>query len=80
MIHPGPPSLAPGLCPGGVVIHVYTATAPPVLVVEQQLRPGDAIDNAATEAALMHDGDVCLVAYDGDSGERYPANAWEALP
>jgi len=74
LIQPGPPALEPGLRPGGVVIHVYATTDPPTLVTEQLLGPGDDIELAAHAGAGMVEklapGDVCLVAYDGDTGER----------
>ena len=78
-IRPGPPSIAPGQCPGGVVIHVY-AVPSGVLVATSAIHPGDDVAafaerDAATYDALMADA-ACLVGYDGDTGERYPVEAW----
>ena len=81
MIRPGPSSLEPGLCPGGVVVRVYRATVPDELVIEQRLEPGDDIEFAAQVAALLAaDGplEAVLVAYDGDTGERYSPEDWRA--
>lgn len=72
-IRPGPPSIEPGRSPGGVVVRVYATSDPPTLVIEQALRLGDDIDEAATLAAALSDASgwhACLVAYDGDTGER----------
>jgi hypothetical protein len=72
-IRPGPARIEPGRCPGGVVVRVYATSDPPALVVEQPLGPGDDIDGAAGLAAALADDAgwaACLVAYDGDTGER----------
>lgn len=73
-VRPGPPSITPGRSPGGVVVRVYATTDPPTLVIEQALGPGDDIEDAATVAAALADESdgwaACLVAYDGDTGER----------
>lgn len=79
MIRPGPLSLDPGLCPGGVVVRVYAAPGEQ-LVVEQRLHPGSDVDGAALLAAALAErapgwGSV-LVAYDGDTGERFGPEAW----
>ena len=80
MIRPGPMGVAPGLCPGGVVVHVYSVPGE-VLICEQRLHPGSDVEVAATVAAQLADGygpRTCLVAYDGDTGERMTAEAWVA--
>jgi len=74
-IRPGPPALEPGRCPGGVVVQVYATTIPPTLLIEQRISLGDDVERAATDAAALADeleADVCLVAFDGDTGERIP--------
>jgi hypothetical protein len=78
MIHPGPPTIRPGMCPGGVVIHVYAATDPPVLLLTRCYRSGDPIEKSAErDANATADTEaVCLVAYDGDTGDRYSAIDW----
>jgi len=79
-IRPGPARIEPGACPGGVVIHVYTATVPPVLITTHALRPGDDVAATAEQDAAVFDAFTaeasCLVAYDGDTGERFSAEAW----
>jgi hypothetical protein len=77
VIRPGPLSIEPGRCPGGVVLQVY-AVPTGQLVVEQALRPGDDVGDAAElAAALVLPGwAACLVAYDGDTGDRFTALQW----
>jgi hypothetical protein len=63
------------------VVHLYATTDPPTLLVVQRLRYDSDIESAAEMAAALHDGsgwDACLVAYDGDTGERFDAAAWGA--
>ena len=74
MIRPGPPRILPGLCPGGFVVHAY-GTADGRLLVVGHVTPEDveALATAHAEAVelLLHEDEaVCLVTYDGDSGER----------
>lgn len=76
-VQPGPPSIEPGTCPGGVVVHIYTATVPPVLVLTSNVRPDDACplaDKAVHDRervdAWTAGAPVCLVGYDGDTGQR----------
>jgi hypothetical protein len=79
-IRPGPAAIEPGQCPGGVVIRVYATSEPPVLVIQQKLGPADDVAGAATVAAAMSDEtgwNACLVAYDGDTGERMSPEAWD---
>lgn len=81
MIRPGPAAIARGANPGGVVIHVYAATVPPVLLLTQRVgREAAGIVAAAHEAAAVADIagalETCLVAYDGDTGERFTAADW----
>jgi hypothetical protein len=83
MIRPGPDAIAPGAHPGGIVLHVYSATAPPVLLITRRYSPADPIeDRAALDAAAIDALDgvaaVCLVAFDGDTGERYTTGEWFA--
>jgi hypothetical protein len=76
-IRPGPQSIEPGRCPGGVVMRVY-AVPSQELVIEQLLGPDDDIEAAATVAAEMEKPGwgSCLVAYDGDTGERAGPLEW----
>lgn len=74
MIFPGPDRIPSNQAPGGVVIHHYSATEPPRLLSVVRLSAlADDIDRQA-DAALDEIGDVnagiCLVAYDGDTGDR----------
>jgi hypothetical protein len=71
VIRPGPRSLAAGVNPGGVVVHVYSVPTGKLLRV-QQLQPdmtGAALAAMAADAASFS-RQVCLVAYDGDTGGR----------
>lgn len=79
MIRPGPCSIDPGACPGGVVLHVYDLAG--VLVIPPRyLSPtmspleleADAMLAAAlTAAALPGEAPLVVVTYDGDTGERF---------
>lgn len=75
-VRPGPARLERNRCPGGIVVHVYAVPSGRLLLVAH-LSPNDPIeqlaaaDVRATFDALAADEDgVCLVAFDGDSGER----------
>jgi len=76
VIRPGPPWIERGTYPGGIVIQIYTATDPPKLLNTTMVRASDPVeDRADADAALVRrlidaDGAVCLVVYDGDTGER----------
>ena len=74
---PGPPRIEPGQCPGGIVMRVY-AIPSRTLIIEQKLRPADDIEAAATMAAELDAPGwaACLVAYDGDTGERAGPLEW----
>lgn len=79
MTRPGPPELEAGLAPGGLVVRIYTAVDEYELVAEQYLTLNDDPEALALEAALatqeVRTDDVCLVVYDGDTGERWSALA-----
>lgn len=69
-----------GANPGGVIFHVYEVPSGRLLHVSA-VAPGtpDAIAQTAEADALaaldLTGAEVCLVAYDGDTGHRY--TAWE---
>ena len=77
LYRPGPERVAPGLAPGGLVVHIYGEHGQ--RVAEQRLA-GDVTDEdldrladvtaAATTAALAEGEACCVVTYDGDTGER----------
>jgi hypothetical protein len=75
IVRPGPERLAPGLAPGGWVAHVYGAEDGR-LVYAMLLLPGDDLEHQAAadaEAVLggLRPGEaLCLVLFDGDTGER----------
>lgn len=74
---PGPDQLAPGLCPGGIIVHVYTLSGR--RLIEQSLAPDANVETAAAIAAeqsALTRGPVCLVAFDGDTGARFSAREW----
>lgn len=63
-----------------MVVHVYTVTDPPTLILTRRLYPhdptieADGDDDGNMVAAVMDAGavSVVLVAYDGDTGHRMP--------
>jgi hypothetical protein len=73
---PGPEEIAPGRSPGGVVLQVYDRAN--TLLVDDAIPQGltDAEINrraeadAAAAAALAITREVCIVAFDGDTGVR----------
>lgn len=75
-MRPGPTALAAGLNPGGVIIHVYGVPSQRLLVVRVARDQADVAAHASADAAAAdramdrRDRGVCLVAYDGDTGER----------
>ena len=81
MYRPGPPSLHPGLCPGGWVIHVYglrsgrlvglTRVGPDVCPLDQLDGEAERFADETVANADPGDGFV-IVCYDGDSGARSP--------
>ena len=72
IVHPGPNRIGSGECPGGIVLHVYSVPEERLLIVQRVTF--DHVERLAVEAAEEVDrlglDRVCLVAYDGDSGER----------
>lgn len=75
LTRPGPPRLLPGLCPGGIVLAIYAVPSQRLLLTRnldadnaESAGPLDAED--AFGRLLPGEDAVCLVAYDGDSGER----------
>jgi hypothetical protein len=76
MIRPGPPWIERNQCPGGIVIWIYTATDPPLLLHKTHANPGEDIieraelDGDTVRRMIAADTAVCLVVYDGDTGER----------
>lgn len=87
MIRPGPPSIAPDSCPGGVVIHIYglrpDVEGPVLLLVSRVGLDGvEAMAEADALAAerLAGGGPLILVGYDGDTGRRYTPDAWHGRP
>jgi hypothetical protein len=82
VIRPGPLTITPGACPGGVIIHIYAATFPPSLLLTRAYGPDDDIGIGALADAITADkltsAPVCLVGYDGDTGRRFTAQEWMA--
>lgn len=74
-MRPGPDSIAPGGCPGGMVLHVY-GTDGRLLLESALTHTSDAA--ARQDANLVADlaDDVCLVAFDGDTGRRWSSFDW----
>ena len=70
-----PPSIAPNQAPGGVVVQVYRLCDGKLLSIRPLLDMESASDGALEDAPAivalgLGEGDVVMVAYDGDSGER----------
>ena len=87
MIHPGPPSIDPNVCPDGLVLHVYAVPADRSdntrFLFDRALLPNmdnimEAIDDRErAESMLLPSEDaLCLVIYDGDSGQRIQEMGW----
>lgn len=75
MIRPGPAHIGPGACPGGLVVHIYDTRDASLVSFHpiDCLAYSDAIaaDHAHQLAELVPaDVPVCLVFYDGDTGQR----------
>jgi hypothetical protein len=76
IVRPGPASIPADAWPGGVVIHIYAVPSSRLVLVSKlaDLVDVDARAEADADAAVarLHPGerDICLVAYDGDTGER----------
>jgi hypothetical protein len=82
VIRPGPTAIEPGVCPGGIVFHVYGVPS------GRLLHTSTAADLSTVDAMAKHDADMalaamrtgetglCLVAFDGDSGERFDPLDW----
>jgi hypothetical protein len=80
-VRPGPPTIDAGRCPGGVVFHVYAVPTERLLLTRYATDSITAADieadaDAATLALRADEHAVCLVAYDGDDGGRFPTWAW----
>lgn len=72
IIRPGPKSIERLACPGGIVIHVYNLAGELLLesrVSSYEDAEGKA-DNDGAFVAAIEPGDVCIVTFDGDTGER----------
>lgn len=85
MIRPGPESITPRAHPGGVVVHIYSPTVPPLLLMVRRYGPADdieaaAVDDAGIVGAYLGGAPVCLVAFDGDTGARFTAADWLRRP
>ena len=76
-MRPGPSSIPRGEYPGGMVIHVYDLRG--VLLATSHVGSDDDVEGEAgraATAAITAGGDVCLVAFDGDSGVRLRQRDW----
>jgi hypothetical protein len=67
----GPLTVAPGRCPGGIVVHIYDFND--ALLLERTLATFDEADEAGgndVEFVSLFTSQFVAVAYDGDTGER----------
>ena len=80
MVRPGPVSIDAGQCRDGLVIHIYSVPDARLLRVSPIDLPS--VERRAIIDRLLTDdtwvGPVCLVCYDGDSGERCGVDFWSA--
>lgn len=72
IVRPGPASIAAGIVPGGVVIRVYDVPSCVLLLERRAASLDDVARCAVSDAELINalTTECCLVAYDGDTGER----------
>jgi len=71
---PGPEWVLPDMCPGGIVLHAYAVPTARLLLVRhlQSIAEAESTAEADADACVLLPGEtaVCLVSYDGDTGER----------
>jgi hypothetical protein len=91
IIHPGPTWIDPSTAPGGIVLHCYSVPDQQLLFVQALCAGADVdevgveafVEQRATQGAELAEAagavNVCLVAYDGDTGERIPLREWFPL-
>lgn len=83
--HPGPQELAPGLCPGGVVVHVYEVPSERLLChsfvkyTEDVERAAQVAGEVARTVISPLATGMCLVAWDGDTGHRFTRQDWQTF-
>jgi hypothetical protein len=75
IIRPGPDRIGPGAAPGGLVVHIYDTRDASLVTFAPIALSGDAdaiaADHAHDVGKLLPPGvDVCVVFYDGDTGQR----------
>lgn len=70
LYEPGPDAIGPDLAPRGVVFHLYD-TAGELLAVDAVTPPGAGPGPRILAALLGAPGPLCLVCYDGDTGDRF---------
>lgn len=72
-VRPGPAAVEPGQCSGGIILHHYAVPTQELLHVSHLIDVLGVEGQARADVELVHalwPGDVCLVFFDGDSGER----------
>jgi hypothetical protein len=74
---PGPARLPPALAPGGVIFRVYNRSG--TMLVDRALHRGMDLNVAKADAIKNLKAEVCLVVYDGDTGERWTPEQWDRL-
>lgn len=71
IVRPGPDRIPFGRAPGGYVWHVYRVPTGELLSVAVLGPDADLGETAAAQVAEMGDArEVCVVIFDGDTGER----------
>lgn len=81
VIQPGPDSIEPDTMPGGLILHCYSVPDQRLLFahhISTDISP-EALETMATvgaDLAAAAATNVCLVAFDGDTGQRIPLRHW----
>ena len=77
LVRPGPASISAGAAPGGIVIHVYDVPTCMLLLERRLVDLEEAMRTAEADGSFVDSltAACCVVAYDGDSGERIPLRA-----
>lgn len=68
MIRPGPAQIEPSALPGGIISHVYAI--PTNRLVAVFIDPAEVSTWDDSDALNPGENGICLVFYDGDTGER----------
>ena len=73
LIRPGPAAIPPHSVPGGIMLHVYSVPDGECILIRgmDDFASEDEVESDAVFAGTVTDGGVCIVVFDGDTGERW---------